>query len=261
MMPSDHQDEILYIDNPNKSIFFYDRDIQLLKKLGGLLVDDYPKHEVIAFDNLDDFSDELLKTRPEVFILEYHSEEKVKIFDLIRSWKKDSLVKDIPIIFLGIRESLEEVKKEIAQFDIFMVPKAVRIPLFKSVVQTALTEANSMKVDKITLKQGENLFLQGDAASKIYITKKGQLEVYHSHDGEDFILGKIGEGEVVGEMAFLEGDKRSASVRALEEVEVLALDISNIKSYLSSQPFWLDMILHALVHRLREANQKLSHEK
>lgn len=260
-MATNHNDGLLYIDNANKNIYFYDTDVPLLKKLGKILVEDYPKYQVLAFDNLPDFKDDLIKERPTLLIMEITEESAEEVLEIVRKIRGDVVDKSVPIVFTGIRENLEKYSREIQNFDIHVIPKAIRVPLFKSVIQTAITEANTMQVDIITLQEGEHLFLDGDTAESIYIIKKGQLEVYKNHDGEDFVLGKIKDGEVVGEMAFLEGNRRSASVRALEECEILNIHLANLREYLGSQPFWLEMILHALVERLYEANKKIVGKK
>lgn len=256
-MPTSHKDGFLYIDNANKNIYFYDTDVTLLKKLGTLLVEDYPKYQILAFDNLPDFKNDLIKERPTILIMEITEESAEEVFSIVKEVRSNVLNKDTPIVLTGIRENLDKYSREINTFEIHVVPKAIRIPLFRSVIQVAITEANTMQVDIITLQEGEHLFRDDDTADSIYIIKKGQLEVYKDHDGEKFILGKIKDGEVVGEMAFLEGNRRSASVRALEECEILNIHLSNLKEYLGSQPFWLEMILHALVDRLYQANKKI----
>lgn len=256
-MPSKVEDELLYVEGPNKNIFLLDKDIPTLKKLGNVLVEEYPSFQILAFDNWEDLEDDLIKEKPVVFILELTREESNKTFDFIRAIKKDTLTKDIPIMITGTRDVLGEFQHDIGKFDLHQIPKAIRIPQFKSVVQACLNEASSMNVELITLEQGENLFLQGDRAQHIYITKSGQLEVYQTGDGDDFILGVIREREVVGEMAFLEKRPRSASVRAKEHCEILSLNLENLHAYLEAQPFWLSMILHSLVDRLRQTNQKL----
>lgn len=255
-MPSSIDEGLLYVDNPNKNIFFLDHDVDVLRKLGNILVEDYPSFQILAFDNWVDLNDDLLKERPTLFILELIRNQEKVFFEFIRELKKNPLLKDTPIIVTGTRDILMEFDKDIHKFECQVVPKAIRVPHFKSVVQACLNEASSLKVEIISLVQGENLFLQGDASRNIFIAKKGQLEVYHVRDGEEFILGRICEGEVVGEMAFIENINRTASVRALERCEVISLDLSNLHQYLEAQPFWLTMILKALVERLRDANQK-----
>lgn len=256
-MPSKVEDDLLYVEGPNKNIFLLDKDIPTLKKLGNVLVEEYPNFHILAFDNWEDLEDDLIKEKPLVLILELTNEDSEKFFDFVRGLKKDNLTKDIPIMVTGTRDILAKNQHDISKFDLHQIPKAIRIPHFKSVVQACLNEAASMSVELITLNQGENLFLQGDRAQHIYITKSGQLEVYQTRDGDDFILGVVNEREVVGEMAFLERMPRSASVRAKERCEVLSLNLENLHSYLDAQPFWLSMILHSLVDRLRSTNKKL----
>jgi hypothetical protein len=257
-MPSKIEDDILYVDNPNKNIFIFDRDVQVLKKLGNALLEEYPSFQVLAFDNWEDLKDDLLKERPTLFIFELEENEADDFFDFVRFLKKEELLKNVPIIVTGTREVLTQYHGNISKFDLYEVPKAIRMPTFKAVVQNCLTEASSLKVQVINLRAGENLFLQGDKAKMIYITKVGQLEVYRTEDGEEFILGVIGESEILGEMSFLDKTPRSASVRALGACEVLALNIENLHSYLEAQPFWLTLMLKGLVSRLKEANSKMS---
>lgn len=70
---------------------------------------------------------------------------------------------------------------------------------------------------------GEHLIRQGDAATSIMIIRKGVAEVYTENDGVRQHINKISRGEVLGEMALLSGEARSASVLALSEVEAQVL--------------------------------------
>ena len=255
-MPSLIKDDLLYVDNPNKNIFLFDRDVATLKKLGNALLEDYPAFQVLAFDNWEDLKDDLLKERPTLLILELIEKEASMFFDFIRSLKGEDLLKSVPIIVTGTREILNQYHGDIHKFELHEVPKAIRMPTFKSMVQSCLTQASSLKVQVIQLQAGENLFLQGDKARMIYITRIGQLEVYRTEDSEEFVLGVVGESEILGEMAFLDKSPRTASVRAMEHCEVLGLNIENLHSYLEAQPFWLTLMLNGLVSRLKDANKK-----
>lgn len=255
-MPSNIEKDLLYVDNPNKNIFLLDYDVKTLKKLGNVLVEEYPAFQILAFDNWEDLKDDLLSERPTLFILELAKGESESFFNFIRYLKKEELLKNVPVIITGTRDVLSEHTNEIQKFDLHEVPKAIRMPTFLSSVQACLTEASSLKVEVITLEAGDNLFLQGDKARMIYITRRGQLEVYFEEDGEEFVLGRVLENEILGEMAFLERKPRSASVRALEHCEVIGLNIENLHSYLEAQPFWLTLMLNGLVGRLKKANEK-----
>lgn len=75
-----------------------------------------------------------------------------------------------------------------------------------------------------TIPAGERLFEQGDTARALYMIQAGEFEVSASTDfGGDLVLAHLGPGAVVGEMALLEGGKRSATVEALSECVVFEL--------------------------------------
>lgn len=75
-----------------------------------------------------------------------------------------------------------------------------------------------------TIEAGERLFAQGDVARALYMVQSGEFEVSATGDfGGEVILAHLGPGAVVGEMALLEGDRRSATVEALSECVVFEL--------------------------------------
>ena len=246
---------LLYIEDANKSIFLYERNVKLLKKLGTVLFEEYPQFQILAFDNLSDYDDFLIKERPSLLIMELSFSNHEEVFEIIKKIKLEPLNKNTPIIVMGNRDDLETYSREIKNFDLQIIPKSIRIPFFISVVQSTLSQSSSMEIDLIRIKKGELLFEQGDKAREFFILKKGQLEVFQNHDGEDFILGKILEGEIVGEMGFIQNTPRTGSVKALKDSEVLRIHLHDFNFYMESQPFWLNMMLKALINRLGEANK------
>lgn len=90
------------------------------------------------------------------------------------------------------------------------------------VVGTCTVEA--MEAEKI-------LFEQGDESDALYIVRSGTLEVSAvSPLGEKVVLATLGEGTVVGEMSLIEGGPRSATVSAIDEVEVLKLSRASFEA-------------------------------
>jgi len=251
----DVKEEILYVGDENKNIFFLDKDVDLLKKLGGTLLESYPSYQVIASDNLEDIKDELRENKPSLFILEISVENSIEIIEFIRNLRDDDLIKDVPVIALGTRDILENNSYELEKLKVHNVPKAVRVPYFMGTVQTCLNSASSMELKSISLAQGENLFLEGDSANCFYIIKSGQLEIFRKQDGEVFVLGVAKEFEIIGEMALLNKRERSAGARAKEASVVLELSLQNMESYLNHQPFWLRLMIKALMERLDKANK------
>jgi CRP-like cAMP-binding protein len=70
---------------------------------------------------------------------------------------------------------------------------------------------------------GEWLFKEGDMGEYAYIVVSGAVYVITERDGEQIILDELHEGDVLGEMALISGDHRSASIRTATAVKLLAI--------------------------------------
>ena len=57
----------------------------------------------------------------------------------------------------------------------------------------------------------------------MYIVVSGLLGVYVGRSHDERMVGRIGPGELVGEMGCITGEPRSATVRALRALEMLAI--------------------------------------
>ena len=78
---------------------------------------------------------------------------------------------------------------------------------------------------EISVPAGQLLFAQGDEADRLYFILDGQLRVFASpEEGHEIELATLGPGEVVGEIAVLHGLTRTASVAALANTTLLAVD-------------------------------------
>ena len=72
---------------------------------------------------------------------------------------------------------------------------------------------------------GDMVFHEGDPGATMLVVAEGTLvAVTQRADGRGEMLNRMGEGEVMGEMAFLDPAPRSATVRALSEVVAYELD-------------------------------------
>jgi len=82
-------------------------------------------------------------------------------------------------------------------------------------------------------------------ASKFYLIRRGTVEVWRAHDGNTDVqkVAELGPGRYFGEVALLMNRPRNATVRAIDRVEVYAVDRSTFDSYKTvSRPF-IDRIL------------------
>jgi len=103
------------------------------------------------------------------------------------------------------------------------------------------------------------VFHEGDNSDACYIVKEGSFRVTREHsDGRAITLATLGPGEIFGELAMLDGDKRSASAEALTDGELLALPAGDVRSLLARHPEIALKLVAGLVRRLRAANVRLT---
>jgi len=81
------------------------------------------------------------------------------------------------------------------------------------------------KAERVQLQEGQSLIKQGDTDDGMYIVLDGELAVMvlYRKQKSPSMIHMLKEGEIVGEMAFLEGRARSASVVANSKASVLKL--------------------------------------
>ncbi len=100
-----------------------------------------------------------------------------------------------------------------------------------------------------TFASGETLFLQGDHSQDMYILISGKLEVYR---GDKKITEFAGPGTTAGELSFLFGSKRTATIKAFNDVEVIMIPADHIKNILRKYPSITNQMTLKLARRLEE---------
>jgi eukaryotic-like serine/threonine-protein kinase len=101
---------------------------------------------------------------------------------------------------------------------------------------------------------GEYLMIEGETGEHAYVIVSGQVEVYKQLGDSQVTLVRLGEGDVVGEMAMISRAPRSASVKALTPTEVIIINDDVMRQALGKLPPWMTKVVQALVTRLRAAN-------
>ncbi len=104
---------------------------------------------------------------------------------------------------------------------------------------------------------GEFIVHQGERGDCMYVVQSGQVEVILRSAGREFCLATLGPGEFFGEMALVERDVRTASVRAIGETFVLTLDKAAFLRQVQQDPSLAFRMIEKMSHRIRELNQRL----
>ena len=110
-----------------------------------------------------------------------------------------------------------------------------------------------------SLTGGMELFHQGDEADAVYFVLTGRLIVVRKSDAGEDVLGYIRSGEPVGEMSLLAGDRRSASVYALRDTELLAIDKADAERLLDCCADFSHALANSIVKRARHPNDSFKH--
>ncbi len=98
------------------------------------------------------------------------------------------------------------------------------------------------------MASGQRLIQKSELGTTTYVVVSGTVRV---HDG-DVELATLGEGEVVGELAALDPEPRSASVTALEDSLLLALENGPLLELIGARPEVTRGLFHFLARRVRQ---------
>ncbi len=105
--------------------------------------------------------------------------------------------------------------------------------------------------------EGETLFKAGDTSREMYIIRSGTVRVMIKHDNTFVPLTELGAGSYVGEMSFLTGVPRSASVIAQTPVTATVIDVSVLHDENLGLSNWAVSLAKVLVHRIRKTTEIL----
>lgn len=106
---------------------------------------------------------------------------------------------------------------------------------------------------RIELRSGEVLFREGDAPTTAFLIESGSLRITAQRDSGPMILGDLGPGALVGEMAVLDDSQRSASATALEACVLTPIDRTQFAERLSAADPVVRALLLSQLSRYRTA--------
>ena len=109
----------------------------------------------------------------------------------------------------------------------------------------------------LQLKKGQLVFQEGDTSKAMYLVKKGSIRIFKKKGTAVTEIGTVNVGEVLGELAFLDGLARSASCEALNDAELVEISGPAFAQTLAGIPDWLKALLKTIVGRLRAASNKI----
>jgi len=124
------------------------------------------------------------------------------------------------------------------------------VPLFSEMDENDVAGIRAI-MDEMKFKPGQIIIREGEFGGLFYVVTAGTAQVTISNaDGEQIVLQEIDAGGFFGELSMLTNEPRSAQVRALSDVTVLALERQEFFDFLNTKP-------HAAIDVLIELGGRL----
>jgi CRP/FNR family transcriptional regulator, cyclic AMP receptor protein len=134
-----------------------------------------------------------------------------------------------------------------------------QVPLFGSLDDEAAGELCHL-LESLERKAGALLFRAGDEGDAMYLIERGKVRIcVRAKDGHDVTLTELGRGDFFGEMVLLDGKRRSADARVVENARLAVLSREHFLSFVRSNPNVALEMLTALTNRLRQTDELLRH--
>ena len=105
------------------------------------------------------------------------------------------------------------------------------------------------------LRKGEILLREGEKSNQLFWLLQGELVVVKQLQNHEVVLNQIKEGELVGELSFLDQKPRSATVKAVTDCQLYVLEYAEYQAMLAAQPKWMKKILVTLVGKVRKLSE------
>jgi len=139
-----------------------------------------------------------------------------------------------------------------------MTLDAIRsVPLFASLDDRAASELRDLlrTQDK---DADATLFAAGDAGDAMYLIESGRVQISVTDaDNKRIVLAELARGDFFGEMAIIDGQKRSADAMVLEKARLAVLSRENFLRFIHHNPGVALEMLSATFSRLRHTDKML----
>jgi CRP-like cAMP-binding protein len=107
------------------------------------------------------------------------------------------------------------------------------------------------RLERIRFAAGERIFGQGDAGDAAFVLESGRVALFQHHDGHRVDIGTIGPGEIFGEMAVLDGGRRSATAMAAEDCVLARVPQSLFQTKLDGADGFLRALIDLFIKNIR----------
>ena len=135
-----------------------------------------------------------------------------------------------------------------------------QVGVFSQLGRAELEQVAEVAVPR-SFHAGEVVFREGDESNTSYIVRDGHARAVRQHsDGRTLTLANFGPGEVFGELAMFDSDRRSATIEAIDDLDLLAILGADMQRLMREHPDIAVKLVITLGRRLRELNDRLTRQ-
>src|SRR3954468_1278214 len=132
------------------------------------------------------------------------------------------------------------------------------VPVFETLGPRELTQIAQLAVPR-RFPAGHVVFREGDASDTCYVVKAGHARAIREHpDGRSITLATFGPGDIFGELAMFDDERRSATIEAIDSVDAVAILGPDMRRLMREHCDIAVKLVTALGRRLRAANERLA---
>ncbi len=134
------------------------------------------------------------------------------------------------------------------------------VPVFDGLTDPDLVRIGRLAVPH-AFPPGHVVFREGDSSDTCYLVARGHARAIREHpDGRVITLAQFGPGDIFGELAMFDDERRSATVEALDDLHVVAIAGADFRRLLQEHAAMTVKLVVSLGRRLREANERLTRQ-
>ncbi len=132
------------------------------------------------------------------------------------------------------------------------------LPIFAGLSDADLHQLGAVAVPR-SYQAGEVVFHEGDEGDSCFVIREGTMKATKTHsNGRTIALTELRPGSMFGELAMFSGERRSATIEAVEPTTAVALLGPDVRRLLLDHPDIAIKMLAALAERVRAANRRIA---
>lgn len=133
-----------------------------------------------------------------------------------------------------------------------------QVPLFAALDdESAATLESILSTRRVT--RGHIVFREGEPGDRLFIVMDGKVKIARTApDGRENLLAVLGATEMFGELSLFDPGPRTATVVAVTDTTLAALDHDDLRPLLEERPGLGVALLQALARRLRRTNEAMA---